>query len=138
MEWITVFLTLFHFQPADKAVNIAYKKHSKADKDRNVGAVCHCSESPENYEDNIVCSIKKREKCTSSECEINCGKTGRDGNSTGNEICSIEISENVVENDGDEAGQQGHESYLKYAEMIDPDLCVSILKWVSEPCDKRE
>ena len=138
MKWVGGLLSFFHFQPADKSVDIADKEHNKADENGYVGAVGQRSKSPEDYEHDIVCSVKQRKISTSSECKVDRGEAGGNGNGAGNKICSIEIAENKVKEKRNQNGKQRHKSDFKLAEMIDTDLGVTILKWISEPCNKRE
>ena len=136
MKWVGGLLPFFHFQPAGKSVDIADKEHNKADENGDVGAVGQRSKSPEDYENDIVCSVKQRKISTSSECKVDRGKAGRYGNGAGDKICSIEIAENKVKEKRNENGEQRHECDFKLGEMIDANLGVTILKWIPEPCNK--
>ena len=123
-------MSFFHFQPADKSVDIADKEHNKADENGYVGAVGQRSKSPEDYEHDIVCSVKQRKISASSECKVNRGKAGRYGNGAGNEVCGIEIAENKVKEKRNQNGKQRHECDFKLGEMIDANLGVTIFKRV--------
>lgn len=98
MKWVGGLLSFFHFQPADKTVDIADKEHNKADENGDVGAVGQRSKSPEDYEHDIVCSVKQRKISASSECKVDRGKAGRNGNGAGNEVCGIEVAKYKIEN----------------------------------------
>ena len=106
---------LFDFLPAEKAVNIIYKKNNKAHHYRDVpcvGFTCHC---PQYNKYNIIYSVGKGIQWISAEGEIYCCKAGGDRQGAGDDICGIERSEYIIKQYGHCRGRKDHDQGFRFS-----------------------
>ena len=124
--------------PIYEAVNVVNEKNSKADYNGKIGDIRHCRHYPENNQNYIVCCICNRKVCTSAEGEINRNETGCNGQCAEKEIYRIEVFEDVIENNGNNSGQNKHKNGFFFAYVINFNLGFFAFIRIFKPRNQRK